>query len=368
MKSIQPFISIKKKPMKVLIWIFFIFVVFEITAHFWLRFIASEDDRLEYSLYTDINIHEQRYIPHQFLNYYPNPEFKKGKTYHNSLGYRNKEFPVKKPDGVFRIVVLGGSTTYTVTVDDNEKTFPARLEQVLREEYGYDNVEVINAGVGGYNSWETLINLQFRVLDIDPDLIIEYEGANDVHARFVNPASYKGDDSGKRKQWTPPSIPILERSAFLRTILRKIGLTDQVEVEDFTKTNTAYGPYSVAKRNPMELLDKNPPIYFRRNLNNMVAISKANNIDIVLVTWACSTYFNDYTSTPYHQRGYEENNEVVREVAKSNGIPLFDFASVMPMDIKYWADGRHVNELGAEKQAELFAEFIHKNGLIELKQ
>jgi hypothetical protein len=46
-------------------------------------------------------------------------------------------------------------------------------------------------------------------------------------------------------------------------------------------------------------------------------------------------------------------------------MPFFDFASVMPKDKKYWRDGRHVNALGAEKMAELFAEFIHENGLIK---
>ena len=55
----------------------------------------------------------------------------------------------------------------------------------------------------------------------------------------------------------------------------------------------------------------------------------------------------------------------MKEVAERNGVPIFDFASVMPTDKKYWADGRHVNELGAEKKAELFADFIHKNGLIQ---
>jgi lysophospholipase L1-like esterase len=61
-------------------------------------------------------------------------------------------------------------------------------------------VQVINAGVGGYNCWEVLINLELRVLDLDPDLIIIYEGRNDVRAGLVEPASYRGDDSGRRKQ------------------------------------------------------------------------------------------------------------------------------------------------------------------------
>jgi lysophospholipase L1-like esterase len=358
--------TFRKKLYLVLLSILITLLILEIGTRVWLDFIAPEDVSLEYSLYSYLSPDNQRYVRHHYLNYYPNPKYRRGKTYHNSLGYRNGEFPAKKPEGVFRIVLLGGSSTYNIGIDDNNKTWAAQLERILRDKYGYKNVEVINAGVGGYNSWETLINLEFRVLDVDPDLIIEYEGTNDVHARFVDPASYRGDDSGRRKQWDPPSIFFLEHSALFRVILRKLDVTEQVGIGNFiTPRDTAYGPVSVAKRDPMGLLDANPPVYFRRNLNNMVAIAKANGVEILFSTWAYSPNLNDYASTPYYQRGFEENNDVVKEVALENGIPLFDFSAVMPKDRKYWRDGRHVNALGAEKMAELFAEYLHENGLIK---
>lgn len=356
--------TFKKKFILILLSILFAFLALEISTRIWLEFIAPEEVNLEYSQYSYLSPDNQRYIRHHYLNYYPNPEYRRGKTYHNSLGYRDREFPVKKPAGVFRIAVLGGSSTYTNEVKDNEKTFTAQLEKILRDKYGYENVEVINAGVGGYNSWESLINLEFRVLDIEPDLIIVYHGTNDVHARMVDPESYRGDNSGRRKQWEPPSVPLLEHSALFRVLLRKSGITTQVGIGNFVESDTAYGPYSLKNHDPFELLEKNPPVYFRRNLNNMIAVSRANDADIMLSTWAYSPYFDDYASTDYYQKGFAQNNEVVKEAAASSGVPLFDFASVMPRDKKYWADGRHVNELGAERKAELFADFIHKNGLI----
>ncbi|HML94432.1 MAG TPA: SGNH/GDSL hydrolase family protein [Thermodesulfobacteriota bacterium] len=358
----------KKPPFKkstlVLVSILFTLVVLEIGTRIWLA-IIPEEESLQYSVYSYLSPDDQRYVRHHYLNYYPNPHFKRGKAHHNSLGFRNDEFPREKPEGVFRIAVLGGSTTYNIGINDNDKTFTAVMERELRDKYGYENVEVINAGVGGYNSWETLINLEFRVLDIDPDLVIEYEGTNDVHARFVDPASYKSDDSGRRKQWDPPPVPILEHSALFRVILRKTGITKQVGIGNFVTPDTAYGPYSVAKHDPMELLDKNPPIFFERNLRNMVAITKAGGVDMVFVTWAWSPYMDDYASTPHYQRGFREMNEVLEKVAAENGIPLFDFEAVMPDDKKYWGDGRHENELGAEIKGELFAKFLHENGLIK---
>jgi lysophospholipase L1-like esterase len=286
------------------------------------------------------------------------------------LGYRNDEFSLEKPDGVYRIVALGGSSTYDVRIDDNNETFTSQLEKLLNEEYGYQNVQVINAGVPGYNSWEILVNLEFRVLDLDPDLVIIYEGTNDVHARLVEPSAYRGDDSGRRQAWQVPHVALWERSALLRILSRMTNFSRQVSVDDFVSSPTYLSwPFESRLRednlDPAEILKENPPIYFRRNLENMIAIAKEHDKEIMFATWAYSPNLNDYASQGYYQQGFQENNSVVKEVATSHHIPLFDFADVMPQDASYWADGRHVNEVGALLKANLFAEFIHNLGLIE---
>lgn len=363
-----------KKPLKknrillVLLSVVFTLLVLEVICRVWINLLAPDEQRQEYSLYSELKPRERRYIPHHYLNYYPNHEYRANNTYHNSLGYRNDEFPVQKPEGVYRIVAIGGSSTYTIEVGDNEKTFTAQLEKILRDKYGYKNVQVINAGAGGYNSWESLINLELRALDLDPDLVIVYHGTNDVHTRLVEPSLYRGDNSGRREQWEEPGVNILEYSALLRIILRKTGITSQAGLRKFVNAESAYGPFELEGRDPMELLDKNPPIYFRRNLINMVAVSRANGADIMLTTWAYSPHFGGYESTPYYRRGFSENNQAVREVAYEHDVPLFEFADVMPQDKKYWADGRHVNELGARKKAELFAGFINESGIIPRSQ
>src|SRR4030095_5891296 len=174
-------------------------VFLEIGSRLWLNYLATPDQYDRYVLFTSIAPKDLAWTPHPYLSYSPTPNYRKGKTFHNSLGYRNDEFSLEKPDGVYRIVVLGGSSTYDVRIEDNAKTYAAQLEKLLKEEYGYQNVQVINAGVPGYNSWEILVNLEFRVLDLDPDLVIIYENTNDVHARLVVPEAYRGDDFGRRK-------------------------------------------------------------------------------------------------------------------------------------------------------------------------
>jgi len=346
------------------------FCLLEVGARLWLNYLATPDQYDRYVLFTSIDPKNFAWTPHPYLDYYPTPNYKKGLTSHNSLGYRNEEFSAEKPSNVYRIVALGGSSTYDVRIEDNAKTFTAQLEKLLTEKYGYKNVQVINAGVPGYNSWEMLINLEFRVLDLDPDLIIIYEGTNDVHARLVVPSTYRGDDSGRRSQWMIPPVPLWEHSALLRIISRMMNFTRQVSVDDFVSPPT-YLSWPFESRldedglDPTKILEENPPIYFQRNLENMIAVANEQGVEVLFSTWAYSPYLNDYASKEYYQQGFQENNEVVKEVATSHHIPLFDFASVMPQDTKYWADGRHVNEAGALVKATLFAEFIHSQGLIK---
>jgi lysophospholipase L1-like esterase len=345
------------------------FSLLEIGARLWLNYLATPDEYDRYVLFTTIAPEDLAWTPHPYLSYAPTPKYQKGRTSHNSLGFRNAEFTLEKPDGVFRIVALGGSSTYDVSIKDNDETFTAQLEKFLQDEYGYTNVQVINAGVPGYNSWEILVNLQFRVLDLDPDLLIIYEGTNDVHARLVQPAAYRGDDSGRRQAWRPPRVALWEHSALLRIVSRAMNFTRQVSVDDFVSASTYVSwPFEdrlkATNLDPAEILEENPPIYFRRNLKNMIAIAQEHDVQILFSTWAHSPRLNDYASEDYYQQGFRENNDVVKEVAAGHDIPLFDFAAVMPQDVAYWADGRHVNEEGAVVKARLFAEFIHAQGLI----
>ncbi len=97
-----------------------------------------------------------------------------------------------------RIACLGGSTTYDDGVGDDD-TYPLKLEQDLRAARPGRDIEVLNCGVPSYTSAESLANLSFRVLDLQPDAIVLYEGINDWRTR-----DYKNYDAAYfhfRKVW-----------------------------------------------------------------------------------------------------------------------------------------------------------------------
>ncbi len=367
------------------------FVVLEIAARIYLVNFADEDIFFRYAslqqLEDRLKKKGQAYFKksfHRYLGYYLTPNYQSGKNKHNSLGYRGEEIALPKPANEFRIVCLGGSTTYTSGVEDYNLSYPELLEQEILQR-GYANVNVINAGVPGWTSFECLINFQFRVLDLEPDLIIFYEAINDIHTRLVwPPEAYRGDNSGA----TMPAVTnvfmpsIFEYSAIIRFFLVRAGVTQPHA--DITKTidrhaKTYYGDnFQRQKMNhsypsgafedvsARRMLEINRPIYFQRNVENIVLSAQARNITAVLATFAFSPLFENEprVASEEYIAAYQEMNDVLKTVAKQKGAHLFDFASLFPVDKKYYHDGRHVNEQGARLMAKLFAGYIVDNHLI----
>jgi lysophospholipase L1-like esterase len=88
----------------------------------------------------------------------------------NSQGIVGPEVPATRAPGEFRIVVLGDSYTVGGQVP-YDQTFPAVLERDLHQA-GYTNVRVINAGVGGYTTYNESGLLRENLTWMQPDLVI----------------------------------------------------------------------------------------------------------------------------------------------------------------------------------------------------
>ncbi len=340
----------------------------ELTARLWLYELAPASAYRKYAVPSEFPT-AAKYAPHHYLCYTLQPSYRDGNTTHNSQGFRGKEIAVPKPPGQFRIAILGGSTTYGEFIADDADTFPAQLETILRDEFGYQQVEVINAGVPGYTSWESIGSLAFRILEHQPDLIIPYEGVNDVHARLVHPHAYRADNAGRRTLWTEPvEVQLCKHSVLLRVIGYHAGLWRLPGVDSFVQAPTSdpgtHGPSIAIGGEPMDVLDQNPPIFTTRNLRTIVGIARAHNASVLFATWAHSPHKGDYAATPHYRRGFTEQNQAVIALAREMRIPCFDFALSMPVTLELWRDGRHVNARGAKIQAQLFARYLVENNLL----
>ena len=96
----------------------------------------------------------------------------------NKLGFRGPEIPAVKGD-TYRIVALGESTTFGITLNAGDRPWPALLEELIRERVKPGRpVEVINAGVPGYSLDHNLFRFATDILPLHPDLLISYHGVN----------------------------------------------------------------------------------------------------------------------------------------------------------------------------------------------
>jgi lysophospholipase L1-like esterase len=116
-----------------------------------------------------------------------------GSVLHSSDGFRsNHAIARTKPLGTFRIIALGGSALYGISAGGiypshpalpNDKTVTAFLEARINSELQLRGetrrVEVVNAGVTGYETFQHLVYANEILVDYQPDLFIFFDGWND---------------------------------------------------------------------------------------------------------------------------------------------------------------------------------------------
>jgi lysophospholipase L1-like esterase len=91
----------------------------------------------------------------------------------NSHGLRDREYSILKAPTTYRILMLGDSTTFGWGVQV-EATIPKLLERRLNDVRppGIDRFEVLNAGVGNYNTVQELALYETIGRSFDPDLTV----------------------------------------------------------------------------------------------------------------------------------------------------------------------------------------------------
>lgn len=127
----------------------------------------------------------------------------------NSLGFRNPEITMPKPEGVCRVLGLGDSQTMGIGVERDD-TYLSILQTRLQSRTPQSRIEVINAGVPGWGTSQELARLEHMGANLEPDIVIVGVGTNDTRDSFKS-GLYRISDSGtlestpldKRPQWFP---------------------------------------------------------------------------------------------------------------------------------------------------------------------
>lgn len=121
----------------------------------------------------------------------------------NRRGLRGPEVEVPKPPGRTRVLAMGDSVTYGFGVA-REDTFPFLLRERLAAR-GWGDVEVVNAGVPGYSTYQGVVHLERDLLALEPDVVLfaymnndRWDSRGDVHTAERIRASY---DDIRLRSW-----------------------------------------------------------------------------------------------------------------------------------------------------------------------
>jgi hypothetical protein len=150
----------------------------------------------------DLGDSSQRHLYSAIRGHELNPGYRRDfdtgeRLVHSAQGFRRDGLIEKeKPAGTLRIFVLGGSALYGIGVQGgdiypphpslaNDETVPFFLEQDLNarlEAAGIDvDVEVINAGITAYQTFQHMLYFYETLYEYQPDMLLFLDGHNDFY-------------------------------------------------------------------------------------------------------------------------------------------------------------------------------------------
>ncbi len=194
-----------------------------------------------------------------------------------------QQFTADKPDDVYRIVCLGGSTTYGRPFFDHT-SFPGWLREFLTAAQPSRRWEVINAGGISYASYRAQ-GLMEELAEYSPDLFIVYTGQNE----FLERRTYEGFSGGASWQTGPLSLVSRTRTAtVIRAIMDLAGIRRRQVSHQASKLGdevtaipiNAIGPEAYSRN---EELHNQVVEHFRSTLNRMVQIAEQEKADILFI-------------------------------------------------------------------------------------
>jgi lysophospholipase L1-like esterase len=315
------------------------------------------------------------FAPHPYLGLVMRPGETSGeggyKAHINSLGMRGPETTREKPEGVYRVLCIGSSTTYGTGATQDDRTYPARLQQLLQRAADEGRArpglryEVLNGGVSGYNTADSLINLELRLLELQPDAVLTYDAAND--GRLIQMKGFLPDFSHARRP--PPLMEISALERFLlgnvRTYARLVRGTDP-EQQVGAVANWVFVPGSDKLAIPASQgVNEYGLSVYRRNLRSIVAVARAAGAEPLFQTFAVRSREAEEARgrLPFIDRA----NQVVHELGAELGVGVVPVAEQLTGQEALYDDWIHFDDKGELRHAQVIAEHAAAHGLLGLR-
>ncbi|OGC88021.1 MAG: hypothetical protein A2142_04455 [candidate division Zixibacteria bacterium RBG_16_48_11] len=269
--------------------------------------------------------------------------FVEGEYRINSHSLRNQEFPLQKPSGTYRIICLGNSNTFGWKQAEKD-AYPQQLQELFQRNPPSSKVEIINAGMTGYSSYQGKLFLRNNILKLQPNLVLVNYGWNDLL-----PAKFGIED---KNQKMPPQWILDIQNFFSRTALYRVVKSFWVSRFSKKKDKEAGVPR-------VTLED------FQRNLIEIGGICGQNNTSAVFLTNPIAFLGPGKTSRVHPVN--QVYNDIIRGLARDHKYLVLDIAARFFNREDLYDNGRidyiHYNSAGHKLIAQAVYEYLLTNGL-----
>jgi lysophospholipase L1-like esterase len=319
----------------------------------------------------------------------------------NSMGIRGDEI---SPRHTYRILAVGGSTTECLYLDQAE-TWTQLLQQKLNENTRTGRVWVGNAGKGGLNTREHILQLRYLFSKFsDLDAVIVLAGINDLNLRLKQDEGYDPHFLERPEfdeQLIPrvfSVVPIEKDPAFYKRTalwdaarsLRRSMFGPAQNVQD--DSGKSMIKWRALRKNAKVIRHALPDLAsalkeYARNLNLMIDLSRNKSVRLIFLTqpvmwkpglpqelqdlmWSGGVgNFREAIESEFYSvealaAGMQMYNEKLKEVCRSREVECFDLASRLPapQDTTVFYDHCHFNENGAKEVANAVAHYMLERG------
>ncbi|MDI3464390.1 MAG: hypothetical protein OJF50_003211 [Nitrospira sp.] len=289
------------------------------------------------------------------------------KTYFiNEHGSRGASFKLPKPPDVRRIVVLGGSTVFDLNADEGFD-WPHLVEKFLKEK-GHHQVEVINAGIPGHTSSDSLGRLYAEIWQWEPDYLMIYEAWNDI--KYFNSLSYNTPLIRLVKPSNSDADPFKTYQGTMDYLLSYSQLYVRIRTRYFAWKHQV-GSEGKLKEERKDNVGSLGLSQFRLNMEMFVDVSRNIHAIPILITQA--TLVSSMNTEEDRKRivygyvglshegilqAYEKCRQVVLGVAREKKADVLDLLPQLQGKSELFHDHDHTTPRGSEEIAKRVANFL----------
>lgn len=229
--------------------------------------------------------------------------------------YEDTEFHRAKQPGVYRIFMVGASTTRGFPYTNRNISYSGLLQLILKDVLPTHRVEVVNAGYDALSSFGVL-DLTSQIMEYQPDLIVVYAGHNEFIGHFgVNSAI----NYGQNRNLIRLATSLFQSRVYLAVERTALQLRSLNRDAPSRKSPVNLFRSMLSERNMTwdESLHTVAETNYEANLRELVRRAKQRDIDVVLMTLVSNLRDFSPVRTAFSESvGAEERQQLTGELRR----------------------------------------------------